>query len=94
MTRNYDVDEIPEGELGVALDETVDALIAARGAKESIDEMYVALDTIADSHDLPGFAVAEIRKMQEQAAEARRALGYEIETIEERQAAISERLAE
>lgn len=86
-----DVDEIPEEELGVELDATVDRLIAAKDARDRLADMYVDLDAVADS-EIPLAARQQARAAQSEVSDLREYLDDEITRLEERQQAITKRL--
>lgn len=59
-----DIDEIPEGELGVALDQAMDTAIEAESAAELLSDTYGRLDSVADSGDLPADVSVDTRSIQ------------------------------
>lgn len=65
-----DVTEIPEDELGVELDVAIDTAVDAAHVSQSLDEMEVTLDTLADNGDFAAEHVRMLRKLQNDVAEA------------------------
>lgn len=86
------VDEVDRNELGVEHDMAAEYAIEAEHAVSTLREMYVDLDCICDSHDLPGEPVSVLRSVQDQVSKVADALEREAEQARERQKALRERL--
>lgn len=86
------VDRIPDGELGVALDATIEKAIQCRSAAELLSEYQVELDAMADSHDIPPQLASELRDVQARTAELADSFDQEAENTSNRLKTIRERL--
>lgn len=60
MTNDTDIPD----DAGVALDQHVETMVEADHAEATLRRMYVDLDSIADTHDLPGHLVQDVRGIQ------------------------------
>lgn len=88
------VHDIPEGELGVEHDMAMEARIEADDAAQRFGRMYVELDSIADTHDLPPEMVNLVRSVQQDVSALKTAAEVFRKKQEDRQDAIRERLDE
>jgi len=61
---NTTVEAIPEEELGIEHDRTIDTAVEAAHAKVQLKNMAVTLDSLADSRDLEPTYVAKLRELQ------------------------------
>jgi hypothetical protein len=86
------VDDIPEGKLGVGLDRSIDAAIEYEGAASALDRIVATLDTMADSRDIEPNHISELRDVQSRLATLATDFEAGADHHRERVAAIEKRL--